>query len=98
MVTTLPVATIQAMRPLYLCLLACCIGPGEARTVSVRSYGAKGDGFTDDAHAIESAIAALNGSGTVLLPAPGEYAVSRAVVLRGHQPTTLNSSSPHLAH
>ena len=61
----------------------CCIDVANAKTVSVRAYGAKGDGTTDDIEAFDLAVAALNGSGTVLLPAPGQYTVSRPVLLQG---------------
>jgi len=42
---------------------------------NVKDYGARGDGVTDDADAIQSAIddCAASGGGTVLFPSPGVY-------------------------
>ena len=43
--------------------------------VDVKAYGAKGDGTTDDTAAIQAAINALVGGGTVFLP-PGDFKVT----------------------
>ena len=49
--------------------------------VSVKDFGAKGDGVTDDAAAIQAAVDSLPASGgTVFVPA-GDYRVSTSVVL-----------------
>ncbi|MCT7657789.1 glycosyl hydrolase family 28-related protein [Mycobacterium deserti] len=41
----------------------------EGRTVvDVRSFGARGDGATDDSHAIQAAVSALRSSGTLYFP------------------------------
>eukprot|EP01043_Picozoa_sp_COSAG02_P044871 COSAG02_NODE_4048_length_5862_cov_18.270692_7_plen_571_part_00 len=51
----------------------------------VRDFGAVGNGATDDAAAVESALAALvqQGAGTLFFP-PGQYALSRALLVRGY--------------
>ena len=79
----------------------------SSKTVNVLKFGAKGDGKTDDSDAIEMALVSLNGSGTLLLPSsPGQYAVSRPVVLAGNgvwlrgegaTPSTCGSGSALLA-
>ena len=53
--------------------------------IDVRDFGAVGDGTTDDAAAVESALAALGkqGGGTLFFP-PGQYALSRALLVRGY--------------
>lgn len=50
--------------------------------VSVKDFGAKGDGATDDTSAIQAAIAAIAsaGGGTVYLP-PGTYLISSALAI-----------------
>ena len=54
---------------------------------NVESYGAKHDGVTDDADAIQNCIdsAMENGGGTVLFPA-GEYLLSHGIIVRPHTP------------
>lgn len=57
--------------------------------INVKSFGAKGDGITDDSTAIQNAINSLTNGGTVLFPV-GSYLVNTALVgkigvsLRGH--------------
>ena len=64
------------------------IGADGIVTANVRSFGAKGDGRTDDILAIEAALASLNGTGgIVLLPSPGQYAVSRPLIVPGYSVT-----------
>jgi len=46
-------------------------------TVSVKDFGATGDGTTDDAAAIQAAVNAVSANGTVYFP-PGTYAVGAA--------------------
>jgi polygalacturonase len=46
--------------------------------VNVKSYGATGDGETDDTAAIEAAIAAADEGGTVVFP-PGVYSVASSI-------------------
>ena len=50
-------------------------------SVSVRDFGAKGDGVTDDSHAIQSAIDSLSNGGTVFLP-EGIYLLRSSIKLR----------------
>lgn len=65
-------------------------------TVSVKDFGAVGDGVTDDTAAIQAAVTAVSSGGVVLLPA-GTYLVStinvtgKSVVLSGYG-ATLNST------
>lgn len=52
--------------------------------VSVRDFGAVGDGVTDDFRAINAALANMSTSGGVLhFPAPGAYAISKAIRVGG---------------
>jgi hypothetical protein len=66
--------------------------PTPVQTVSVRDYGAVGDGLTDDSAAFESAMAAVAKPGVVIIPA-GTYRLSRTLkptsglVLRGQGAT-----------
>lgn len=46
------------------------IGADGIVTANVRSFGAKGDGRTDDILAIEAALASLNGTGGIVLLPP----------------------------
>lgn len=52
--------------------------------VNVKSFGAKGDGITDDTVAIQNAVNHLaeNGGGTIKIPS-GEYLVSEKITLNG---------------
>jgi len=50
--------------------------PGGHGYHNVASFGAKGDGITDDSEAVRAAMTAAAGGGTVLLPT-GTYLVSR---------------------
>ncbi|OLN26844.1 Beta-1,3(4)-glucanase precursor [Desulfovibrio sp. DV] len=54
--------------------------PAPVQTVSVRDYGATGDGVTDDTASFESAMAALARPGVLSIPA-GTYRLSRTLVL-----------------
>jgi len=62
--------------------------PTPVQTVSVRDYGAKGDGTTDDTAAFQSALSAVAKPGVVSIPA-GTYRITQTlelttgVVLRG---------------
>lgn len=63
--------------------------------VNVRDFGAVGDGITDDAAAVQNALAALGeqGAGTLFFP-PGQYALSHALLVRGYG-ITLRGAGMH---
>lgn len=68
---------------LLICLIAIAASPLYAQTVfDIRKFGAKGDGKTDDAKAIQKAINACNaaGGGRVLIPAPFTFMASPFVL------------------
>lgn len=48
----------------------------NGRTVNVREFGAKGDGFTDDAAAIQNAISSLQGAGGTVQVPSGLYLIN----------------------
>ena len=52
-----------------------------AQTVSVKDFGAVGDGVTDDTAAIQAAINYCNTSGAILMGAPGDYRVTSTLVM-----------------
>ena len=64
---------------------------GSSTYTSVRTFGATGDGKTDDTHAIRTAIAATAHGGTVFFP-PGTYIVSQTIALRSNS-TYLGSNN-----
>ena len=71
--------------------------PGQAASVNVRDYGARGNGVTDDARAIQAAIddASTRGIPTVAIPA-GHYMVSvepTAVHLRSNITVQMQSGA-----
>jgi hypothetical protein len=51
------------------------------QTVSVKDFGAVGDGVTDDTAAIQAAINYCNTSGAILMGAPGDYRVTSTLVM-----------------
>lgn len=53
------------------------------KAVSVKSFGAKGDGATDDTAAVRSALAATAGQGVAVTLPPGTYVVGSLVVPQG---------------
>jgi Pectate lyase superfamily protein len=64
---------------------------GSGTYTSVRTFGATGDGKSDDTHAIRTAIAATPRGGTLFFP-PGTYVVSQTIVLRSNS-TYLGSNN-----
>ncbi len=52
--------------------------PGAVDTISVRDFGAKGDGVTDDTAAVQAAADALRSGGRLLFP-PGIYLISDTI-------------------
>src|SRR5437879_5691754 len=50
-----------------------------SQVVNVRDYGATGNGITDDAKAIQSAVAAVTGTGGTVDFPPGTYRVGTAI-------------------
>lgn len=79
--------------PLFQAAVAAALGPATAVSVvhtglgiiDVRAKGAKGDGVTDDAAAIQAAIDAANaaGGGVVDLP-PATYVVASGLVMKAN--------------
>lgn len=65
--------------------------------ISVKEFGAKGDGVTDDTVAIQSALdyAMTLGGGTVALPS-GEYLISDTLIIRPHTAAPNIQSSPEI--
>jgi len=64
---------------------------GSGNYTNVRTFGATGDGKTDDTHAIRTAIANTPHGGTVWFP-PGVYIVSQTIALRSNS-TYLGSNN-----
>ena len=66
-----------------LLLLLCPLASGQER-IDVRAHGATGDGVTDDAPAIQRALDAAAGGGTVVLPPSDRpYLVGRTLTVHG---------------
>lgn len=89
--TTL-ISSIKSSSPFVLLGLVLCIGvigscknseglTQKSSQISVKAFGATGNGRTDDALAIQSAIQALPSSGGVLVFEPGTYLLGRGLVL-----------------
>jgi hypothetical protein len=66
-------------------------GAGSGTYTNVRTFGATGNGQSDDTHAIRAAIAATPRGGTVFFP-PGTYIVSQTIALRSNS-TYLGSNN-----
>lgn len=67
-----------------------------ATTINVKSYGAKGDGVTDDTAAIQAALNAVPANGAVVLfpTSAGDYLVSAAALHSGGAGTTHGALFP----
>lgn len=67
--------TFFSILALSLCWLCACTPDRQGNTYSIDDYGARGDGKTDDAAAIQRAINACSaaGGGTVLIPSGRTY-------------------------
>lgn len=62
----------------YIIILACLLAFSNSNTLSVKDFGAAGDGTTDDTNAINSCLAAAQSAGkNVLFPA-GTYLCNKA--------------------
>lgn len=57
--------------------------------ISVKSFGATGDGVTDDFPAIAAAIDSLPGSGGTIIFPPGDYKISESLTSRGRSQLSL---------
>jgi hypothetical protein len=68
-------------------------GPPSAGAVSVRDYGAVGDGVHGDLAAFHAALTAA-GNGAVLIP-PGIYNIEGGLSLNNHYATLLGSGGSH---
>jgi len=76
--------TVQAVQG------GCAPAPTSPLVVSVKTYGAKGDGITDDTAAIQAAIEVVAGTGGTLLVPDGTYMINaiydsgKGLQLRSH--------------
>lgn len=61
------------------------ISGGTSAFVSVKDYGAKGDGTTDDASAIQSALTALKDTGGIIFFPHGTYLIKTSLVFYSNQ-------------
>ena len=59
----------------------------------VKAYGAKGDGVTDDASAIQSALDALNTTGGTIYFPPGVYLIKSAILFYSNQHLLFDSAT-----
>ena len=60
------------------------IPPDGSPWISVSTFGARGDGRTDDTHAIRNAIGAASGSGQTLFFPKGTYMISSTIQATAH--------------
>jgi len=77
--------TVQAVQQ-----SGCAPAPTSSSVVSVKTYGAKGDGRTDDTAAIQTAIEAVAGTGGTLLVPDGTYMIN--AILNNGQGLQLRSN------
>ena len=78
---------------LAFALLAGTMHCAPTARINVRDYGAKGDGFADDAPAIQKAIEAARGKGpgTVVTIPAGRYRLNRVNLAAGGTIVTADS-------
>lgn len=69
--------TLRALR--FICLIFVGLTANAATTINVQSYGATGNGSTDDTAAINKAIAAIPASGATVYFPCGTYLVSASL-------------------
>ena len=78
-----PASGISNAKITYLAPFAGSVGrlkqSKDSDVVSVKDFGAKGDGSTDDTAAIQAAVTALQGTGTTLYFPAGNYKVSSQI-------------------
>jgi len=74
----------------------CVYRPGDSSSYDVRAYGAKGDGFTKDTRALQSAIDAAGGLGGRVRFPPGKY-LSGTLHLRTNVSVTLDAGATLIA-
>src|SRR5882762_8467589 len=82
---------------LFLCVsvlvVVCCAESPDQSFISVRHYGAKGDGASDDSRAIQAALDAADPGGTVYFPATARsYYTATCLHPKAH--TTLLGDGP----
>jgi hypothetical protein len=76
-----------------LLVVVCCAESPDQSFISVRQYGAKGDGATDDSRAIQAALDAADPGGTVYFPATSRsYYTATCLQPKAH--TTLLGDGP----
>jgi hypothetical protein len=82
------------MKRIFFILLFACTSPLFATVQNVVSYGAVGNGTTDDTSAINSAIAALSSGDTLLFPcgAAGVYKVTSGLTVATQNVTIQGST------
>src|SRR5207245_6472542 len=79
------------------------IAMAQVQAISIKDFGAKGDGTTDDTAAIQAAIDAVpNGSATIVIPT-GKFRITSALVvpvtasnltIEGHQDGVIYADIP----
>jgi len=85
--------TVQAVQG------GCAPAPTSPLVVSVKTYGAKGDGVTDDTAAIQAAIEVVAGTGGTLLVPDGTYMINailnsnKGLILRSNMTFRMSSGA-----
>lgn len=79
-------------------LFSRCSQFDSQKVADVTKFGAVGDGKTDDLAAINSAINSIqNTGGMVYFPSPGQYAISKPIILADINSITLSGGGKHVA-